>query len=86
MIAKEAEGFIYIAGATVEMGDMMDLLSEIRKHTDIPCVVDFDIMVHTKKDKVPAEFDGTIVSTPVIELIEKYKKDSPEYIAEYIRK
>lgn len=86
MIAKEAEGFIYIAGATVEMGDMMDLLSEIRKHTDIPCVVDFDIMVHTKKEKVPAEFDGTIVSTPVIELIEKYKKDSPEYIAEYIRK
>ncbi len=86
MIAKEAEGFIYIAGATVEMGDMLALLSEIKSYTDIPCVVDFDIMVHTKKDKIPAEFDGIIVSTPIIELIEKYGKDSPEYIGEYIRK
>ena len=86
MIAKEAEGFIYIAGATVEMGDMLSLLEEIRKYTDIPCVVDFDIMVHTKKDKIPAEFDGVIVSTPIIELIEKYKTDSPEYIGEYIKR
>ena len=92
MIAKEAEGFIYIVSSLGVTGtrteittNIGDIVKVIRENTDVPCAVGFGISKPEQAQKMAALSDGAIVGSAIIKLLEKYGKDAPPYIGEYIK-
>ena len=92
MIAKEAEGFLYIVSSLGVTGmrseiktDLNSIVDAVRRNTDIPCAIGFGIST-PEQAKIMAEIsDGAIVGSAIIKLLEKYGKDAPEYIGEYVK-
>ena len=92
MIAKEAEGFLYIVSSLGVTGmrseiktDLNSIVDAVRRNTDIPCAIGFGIST-PEQAKIMAEIsDGAIVGSAIIKLHEKYGKDAPEYIGEYVK-
>ncbi|MCM1314264.1 MAG: tryptophan synthase subunit alpha [Muribaculaceae bacterium] len=92
MIAKEAEGFIYVVSSLGVTGtrseittNIGDIVSVIRENTDVPCAVGFGISTPEQAKKMAGLSDGAIVGSAIIKIIEKYGKDSPKYVGEYIK-
>lgn len=92
MISKDAEGFIYIVSSLGVTGtrseittDLNSLVSVVRKNTDVPCAIGFGISTPEQAAKMAAVSDGAIVGSAIIKIIEKYGKDSPKYVGEYVR-
>ena len=92
MIAKDADGFIYIVsslGVTGERSqittDISKLVSVIRENTSIPCAVGFGISTPEQAKKMSALSDGAIVGSAIIKLLEKYGRDAPPYVGEYVK-
>lgn len=91
MIAKEAEGFIYIVSSLGVTGmrseittDLRSIVEVIRKNTAIPCAIGFGISTPEQAKKMAGISDGAIVGSAIIKLLEKYGKDAPKYVGEYI--
>ncbi len=92
MIAKDAEGFIYIVSSLGVTGvrseintDISRIVKVIRENTDIPCAVGFGISEPRQAQKMAGISDGAIVGSAIIKIIEQYGKDSPYYVGEYVR-
>lgn len=92
MIAKEAEGFLYIVSSLGVTGtrseittDLASIVEVVRQHTDIPCAIGFGISVPDQAKKMAGLADGVIVGSAIIKLLEKYGKDAPKYIGEYVK-
>ncbi|MBP0954120.1 MAG: tryptophan synthase subunit alpha [Oscillospiraceae bacterium] len=92
MIAKEAKGFIYIVSSLGVTGvrseittDIGAIVDTIRQNTDIPCAVGFGISEPSQAAKMAALSDGSIVGSAIIRIIEKYGKDSPDFVGEYVK-
>ncbi len=92
MIAKEAEGFIYLVSSLGVTGtrdsiatDLSPIVKVIRENTDVPCAVGFGISTPQQAHDMAAVSDGAIVGSAIIKLIEKYGKDSPEHVGKYVR-
>ncbi len=92
MIAKEAEGFLYIVSSLGVTGtrseintDLASIISVVRQNTSIPCAIGFGISTPQQAKKMADISDGAIVGSAIIKLIEKYGKDSPEYVGEYVK-
>jgi len=92
MIAKQAEGFIYIVSSLGVTGvrkeintDIGSIVSVIRENTNIPCAVGFGISTPEQAKKMAGLSDGAIVGSAIIKMIEKYGKDAPEYIGKYVK-
>lgn len=92
MIAKEAEGFIYVVSSLGVTGtrseittNIGDIVSVIRENTDIPCAVGFGISTPEQAKKMAGLSDGAIVGSAIIKIIEKYGKGSPSYVGEYVK-
>lgn len=92
MIAKEAEGFLYIVsslgvtGARSEIKtDISSIVNAIRKNTDIPCAVGFGISTPEQAKKMAAIADGVIVGSAIVKILEEYGKDAPPYIGAYVK-
>ncbi len=93
MIAREAEGFLYIVSSLGVTGtrseittDLASILKVVRENTDIPCAIGFGISTPEQARKMAAVSDGVIVGSAIIKLIEKYGKDSAEVVGEYVKK
>lgn len=91
MIAKDAEGFIYIVSSLGVTGmrseittDLRSIVEVIRKNTAIPCAIGFGISTPEQAKKMAGISDGAIVGSAIIKLLEKYGKDAPKYVGEYI--
>lgn len=88
MIAREAEGFIYlISGKSTDssngiISDPAEMISVIRENTDVPCVMNTD---SDKIHDIPSVSDGIIAGTAVISLIEAHGKNAVSYIGEYVK-
>ena len=92
MIAKQAQGFIYVVSSlgvtgtrseiTTDLGAIVDV---IRKNTDVPCAIGFGISTPEQAKKMAALSDGAIVGSAIIKILEKYGKDAPEHIGEYVK-
>ena len=92
MIAKQAQGFIYVVSSlgvtgtrseiTTDLGAIVDV---IRKNTDVPCAIGFGISKPEQAKKMAALSDGAIVGSAIIKILEKYGKDAPEHIGEYVK-
>ena len=92
MIAKEAQGFIYIVSSLGVTGtrseittDIASLVSVIRENTDTPCAVGFGISTPEQAAKMASVSDGAIVGSAIIKIIEKYKKQASVPVGNYIR-
>jgi tryptophan synthase alpha chain len=92
MIAKEASGFLYIVsslgvtGARSEINtDLASMVELVRKNTDIPCAIGFGISTPQQAKKMADISDGAIVGSAIVKLLEKYGKEAPKYIGEYVK-
>ena len=92
MIAKEAEGFLYIVsslGVTGVRGeittDLGSIVSVVRENTDIPCAIGFGISTPEQAKKMAGYADGVIVGSAIIKILEKYGREAPPHVEEYVR-
>lgn len=92
MIAKEAEGFLYIVSSLGVTGmrseiktDLGSIVKVVRENTDIPCAIGFGISTPEQAKKMADISDGAIVGSAIIKLLETYGKDAPKYIGEYVK-
>ncbi len=92
MIAKEAEGFLYIVSSLGVTGmrteiktDLKSIIKVVRDNTDIPCAIGFGISTPEQAAKMAEISDGAIVGSAIVKLIEKYGKEAPSYVGEYVK-
>ena len=92
MIAKEAQGFIYIVSSLGVTGtrseiktDLDSIVKVIRENTDIPCAIGFGISTPEQAAKMSAISDGAIVGSAIIKILEKYGKEAPKYVGEHVK-
>ena len=92
MIAREAEGFIYVVSSLGVTGtrssietDLSSIVDIIRENTDIPCAIGFGISTPAQAHNMAAIADGAIVGSAIIKLLEQYGKAAPEYIGAYVK-
>lgn len=93
MIAKEADGFIYLVSSLGVTGirseiksDLSSIVKVIRENTDIPCAIGFGISTPEQAEKMSAIADGAIVGSAIIKILAEYGNDAPSHIGEYVRK
>ena len=92
MIAREAEGFLYIVsslgvtGARSEITtDLSAMVEVVRQNTAIPCAVGFGISTPEQARKMADVSDGAIVGSAIVKLLERYGKDAPPHIGAYVK-
>ena len=92
MIAREAEGFIYIVSSLGVTGtrseiktDLASIVNVVRENTKVPCAIGFGISTPEQAKKMTDISDGAIVGSAIVKLIEKYGTDAPEHVAEYVK-
>lgn len=92
MIAREAEGFLYIVSSLGVTGvrseirtDLGAMVEIVRRNTDIPCAIGFGISRPEQARQMAALSDGAIVGSAIVKLLEKYGKDAPEEIGKYVK-
>ena len=92
MIAKEAEGFLYIVSSLGVTGtrseiktDLKSIVEVVRQNTDIPCAIGFGISTPEQAQKMAAISDGAIVGSAIVKIIEKYGKEAPAHVGEYVK-
>lgn len=92
MIAKEADGFIYLVSSLGVTGtrseistDLKSIVDVIRQNTSVPCAIGFGISTPEQARKMADIADGAIVGSAIIKIIEQYGKDAPKYVGEYVK-
>ena len=92
MIAREAEGFIYIVSSLGVTGtrseiktDLASIVKVVRENTKVPCAIGFGISTPEQAKRMADISDGAIVGSAIVKLIEKYGTDAPEHGAEYVK-
>lgn len=92
MIAKEADGFIYLVSSLGVTGtrseistDLKSIVDVIRQNTSVPCAIGFGISTPEQAKKMADIADGAIVGSAIIKIIDQYGKDAPKYVGEYVK-
>lgn len=92
MIAKEAEGFLYIVSSLGVTGvrseittDLASIVEVVRRNTDVPCAIGFGISTPEQARKMADISDGAIIGSAIIRLLEKYGRQAPEHIGRYVK-
>ena len=92
MIAKEAEGFLYIVSSLGVTGtrseirtDIASMVGIVRQNTKIPCAVGFGISTPEQAKNMADLSDGAIVGSAIVRLLEKYGREAPEHIGRYVK-
>ena len=92
MIAKEAEGFIYVVSSLGVTGtrteittDLGSIVAKIREVTDVPCAIGFGISTPEQANKMASIADGAIVGSAIIKIIGKSGDDAATAVGEYVK-
>ena len=92
MIAREAEGFLYIVsslgvtGARSEIKtDLASIVAVVRQNTGIPCAIGFGISTPEQAKQMADLSDGAIVGSAIIRLLEQYGREAPPKIGAYVK-
>ncbi len=92
VIAKGAEGFIYavsslgVTGVRSEITtDLSKITEAIKEVTDVPVAIGFGINTPEQAQKYAQISDGVIVGSAIVKIIEKYGKESPQKVYEYVK-
>ena len=91
MIAKEAEGFIYVVSSlgvtgvrdtiTTDVGQIVDM---IRQVTDVPTAVGFGINKPEQVHQYTQIADGAIVGSAIVRIVAQYGEQAGPKIYEYV--
>lgn len=91
MIAREAEGFIYVVSSLGVTGvrsqiktDLDSIVSVIRENADVPCAIGFGISTPEQAAAMSKKSDGAIVGSAIIKLLATYSRDAAGPIGEYV--
>ncbi|WP_295363301.1 tryptophan synthase subunit alpha [uncultured Pseudoramibacter sp.] len=92
MIAKEAEGFLYIVSSlgvtgerqaiTTDIGAIVDV---VRQNTDIPCAIGFGISTPDQASTMAQKADGVIVGSAIVRRLAEYGRDAAEPVGAYVK-
>ena len=93
-IAKEAEGFLIYRiqpgrdrrKKTKSGQTLLPLSQTVRENTRVPCAIGFGISTPEQAGRMADLSDGVIVGSAIVRLLERYGKDAPKYIGEYVKK
>lgn len=92
MIAKEADGFIYmvsslgVTGVRSEINtDIGAMAALVRANSSRPCAVGFGISTPEQAKKMAALSDGAIVGSAIVKLVARYGRDAVPYVADYVK-
>ena len=92
MIAKEAEGFLYIVSSLGVTGarneittDLESIVKIVRENTDVPCAIGFGISTPEQAHTMAGYADGAIVGSAVVRILEEYGREAPKHIGEYVK-
>lgn len=92
MIAKEAEGFIYLVSSLGVTGmrseintDLESIVKVIRENTDIPVAIGFGISTPEQAKKMASVSDGAIVGSAIVKLINASGSEAPERAGDFVR-
>lgn len=92
MIAKEAEGFLYVVSSLGVTGtrseiktDLASIVEVVRQNSAVPCAIGFGISTPEQAKRMADLSDGAIVGSAIIKLLEKYGKDAPSYVGAYVK-
>ena len=92
MIAKEAEGFIYLVSSLGVTGvrseiktDLASIVEVIRANTNTPCAIGFGISTPEQAAKMAGISDGAIVGSAIIKILAEHGKDSAPFVGEYVK-
>ena len=93
MIAKEAQGFIYIVSSLGVTGvrseiktDIPSLVKLVRENSSVPCAVGFGISNPEQAAKMASISDGAIVGSAIVKIIAEHGKDAAGPVGEYVKK
>ena len=91
MIAREAEGFIYLVSSLGVTGtrseittDLKPIIRTIRENAKVPVAIGFGISQPEQAKAMAAISDGAIVGSAIEKLLAQYGKDAPEHIGVYV--
>ena len=92
MIAREAEGFIYLVSSLGVTGtrneittDLAPIIQTIRENAKVPVAIGFGISTPEQAKKMAAISDGAIVGSAIEKIRAQHGKESAEYIGDYVR-
>ena len=92
MIAKEAEGFLYLVSSLGVTGtrseiktDLGSIVEVVRENTDVPCAIGFGISTPEQAKQMADLSDGAIVGSAIVKILAQYGKDAPKYVGEYVK-
>jgi len=92
MIAKEAQGFIYLVSSLGVTGmrseittDLAAIVSLIKENTDVPVAIGFGISTPEQAEKMSKIADGCIVGSAIVKIIGEHGKDAVEPVGKYIK-
>ena len=92
MIAKEAEGYVYIVSSLGVTGvrsdittDIAAMTEKIRQATDVPAAVGFGIATPEQGEEMAALSDGAIVGSAVVKIVGKYGTDCVQPVCDYVK-
>ena len=93
MIAKEAEGFLYIVSSLGVTGtrseirtDLASIVKVVRENTAVPCAIGFGVDTEGEAGKREGIADGAIGGSGVIELLEPYGEIAPQQVGAYVKR
>lgn len=91
MIAREAEGFLYIVSSmgvtgtrraiTTDVGAIVEI---VRQHTDLPCAIGFGISTPEQAQHMAQYADGVIVGSAIVKIVERYGRDAAPHVGDYV--
>ena len=93
MIAREAEGFLYVVSSLGVTGtrseittDLGAIIKVVRENASVPCAIGFGISTPEQAQKMAALSDGAIVGSAIIKLLAQYGKEAPSHVGTYVKK
>lgn len=93
MIAKEAQGFLYIVsslgvtGTRNEITTDLDAITKIvRENTKVPCAIGFGISTPEQARNIAASADGVIVGSAIVSIVAEQGRDAAGYVGDYVKK
>ena len=92
MIAREAEGFIYLVSSLGVTGtrseittDLAPIIRTIRENAKVPVAIGFGISTPEQAKAMAGLSDGAIVGSAIEKILAKYGKNAPEQIGTYVK-
>ena len=92
MIAKEAEGFVYLVSSLGVTGmrseiqtDLKAITAKIKENTDVPCAIGFGISTPEQAAELAGCADGVIVGSAIVKLIAEHGREAAAPVGAFVR-